>query len=113
LLLNTEERRDKVRKLMADLDARFNELVWNHPAKLSKLQHYRPSVIPDFWKQYDELDERCLNYLEGKIEWEERALQLDFTEQFKIPFPTLHHECDVQTFARELYIWLALHVKDL
>ena len=112
-LLNHEERLNKIRKLISDLDARFNELLWSHPAKISKLEHYKPSVIPQFWTQYHELDERCSDYLEGKIEWEGDSLQMEFVEGTTVVFPRLEVDRDVQNFARDLYCWLALQVKDL
>ena len=111
-MLNQEERLGKIRKLTSDLDARFNELLWNHPARISKLEHYKPSVIPDFWTRYAELDNRLSDYLEGKIEWEEDAIQMDFTKS-GVAFPVVDIQPDVQNYARELYCFLALAVKDL
>ena len=111
-MLNTEERLTKIRTLTKNLDDRFNELLWNHPAKVSKLEHYKPSIIPEFWTRYLELDNRLSDYLEGKIEWEEDSIQMDFTSQ-GIPSPTIDIPRDVQNYTREMFCWIALQVKDL
>lgn len=112
-LLTQEERKEKIRKLTANLSARFNEMLWNDPAKVSKLEHYKPTVLTEFWLKHEELDKRCLDYLEGKIEWEGDSMQMDFTEKFSVPFPILEVERDVQNFERDLYVWLSSQIKDL
>lgn len=112
-MLNTEQRLEKIRALTKNLTDRFNELLWNNPAKVSKLEHYKPSVIPEFWTRYAELDTRLSDYLEGKIEWEEEAIQMDFTAEGKFPLPVVDVSRDVQNYARELFCWIALQVKDL
>ena len=51
--------------------------------------------------------------LAGKIEWEGDSLPMEFVEGTTVVFPRLEVDRDVQNFARDLYCWLALQVKDL
>jgi hypothetical protein len=112
-MLNAEERKDKIRTLTKNLADRFNEILWSHPAKMSKLQKYRPSIISDFWTKYDELDKRLADYLNGSIEWEDASFQMEFTKDSAVPFPVLDVQPDVANFSRDLYCWIVLQANNV
>lgn len=111
-LLNAEERKAKIKKFITDLSARFSELVWGSVAKTERLARLKPNVSDEFWKRWDELDKRCAGYLEGKIDWAGDSMQMEFTES-NVPYPRLEVDRDVENYGRDLYVWLALQVKDL
>ena len=112
-LLNVEERKDKIRKLIANLNARANEMLWSDPLKVERMKRYKPTSLEEFWKRWDELDARCAEYLEGKIEWAGDSMQMEFMPESGVPYPVLKVDRDVENFARDLFCWMALEVQAL
>lgn len=112
-LLSIDERKKKVRQWVYHLDRSFNELLWDHPSKLDKLNRLKPNVIEEFWKRYDEFDQRCIEYIDGKIEWDGDVIQMEIMPLTKVHFPVLETDRDVESFSREIFTWLVLQVKDL
>lgn len=111
-LLNEEERKNKIRKLISDLNTRANEMLWGDPLKLERMKRYKPSVLEKFWKEWDELDKRCGEYLRGEIDWEGDSLPMEFTSTGQ-EFPVLEVDRDVQNFARNLFCWMVLETASL
>lgn len=112
-LHDTKERLTKIRTFIANLDARFNELLWNNPTRVAKLERFKPTLIAEFWTRYAELDVRCSDYLEGKIDWARDSLQMQFTPLANAPYPVLEIDRDVENYGRDLFCWLVLQLKDL
>lgn len=113
MLLNVEERKEKIRKLVSNLNARANEMLWADPLKTERMKRYKPTVLEEFWKKWDELDVRCKEYIDGKIEWAGDSFQMELMPMSKTPFPVLTVDRDVENYARDLFCWMAVQVKDL
>lgn len=111
-MLTTDERKEKIRKLIANLSARFNELLWADSLKFYRTIKYKPSFFAEFWKRWDELDARCADYLENKIEWAGDCFQMEFTSTGH-QLPTLAVDRDVECYARDLFSWAVAETKGL
>ncbi len=112
-LLTTEERQEKIRKFINELSARFSETFWNNTKKIAAIRKYKPDVLEEFNKRWDELDKRCKEYLDGKIDWEGDHFQMEFTPRAKVPYPVLEVDRDVVNYGRELFVWFGNQTKDL
>ena len=113
MLLNVEERKEKIRVLVTNLNARANEILWSDPLKTERMKRYRPTVIEEFWRKWDELGVRCKEYLDGKIDWAGDSFQMELMPISKTLVPVLAVERDVENYGRDLFCWFALQVKDL
>lgn len=111
-MLTTDERKDKIRKLIGDLSARLNEMLWSDSLKFYRAIKYRPSFFVEFWKRWDDLDARCAEYLRGEIDWDGDCFQMDFTSTGH-EFPVLRVERDVHCYALDLFSWAVLETKGL
>lgn len=112
-LLTVDERKDKIRKFVGDLSDRFSEMFWNVPTKIEAIRRYKPDVLEEFNRRWDELDKRCAEYLKGEIDWDGEALQMEFTPEYKVPYPVLEVDRDVQNYGRDLFAWFVMQTKDL
>lgn len=111
-MIEIEERKEKIRRLNSNLTARFNEMVWNDPKKLARLKRLKPNVMEELWKRWDELEIRCAEYLDSKIEWSGDSIQMEFTSTGQ-PNPSLDIQRDVENYGRDLFCWMVLQVKDI
>lgn len=111
-LLDVEERKEKIRKFITDLSGRFSELLWNDKPKTARLARLKPSVAKEFWERWDELNKRCREYLDGKIEWAGGSMQMEFTSTGQ-SYPRLVVDRDVENYGRDLFVWTVAQTKDL
>src|ERR1035438_7003757 len=88
------EKQQKICKYVENLSKRFDEVLWNHPAKQARLSRFKPEFEKEFWKRWDELDVRFKEYLDGQIEWDVPPLHLT-TIPPSIPVFDFHEYRDV------------------
>lgn len=112
-LLNMEERKDKVRKLIGNLSDRFSEMFWNKPEVINRIKQFRPILLEEFGQRWDELDRRCKDYIDGKIDWEGDVLQMEFMPLTGAEFPRLEIDRDVANYGRDLLVWFFSQTKYL
>lgn len=112
-LLDTDHRKEKVRNYIGHLSYMFNEIFWRDKGKVARVDKYKPTFMPAFYAKWDELDRRCLEYIEGKIEWDGETWQMEMMPLSKVPYPRLEIERDVLNYGRDLFCWFTANVKDL
>jgi hypothetical protein len=115
--MDTEERKNKIRLLVGNLTNRFNELLWECPDKLERLKVFKPGFEKEFWKRWDELDNRFVEYLDGKIEWDGYYQQLELKTFAPHNPPVLmdasHFDRDIEGYSADLFAWVVLQTKSL
>jgi hypothetical protein len=111
-LLGKEERKDKIRKFVADLSKKFNEHLFDNQEKLILLKKLKPTVEEEFWQRMDKLDALCLDYLKGDIPWDGDEIGMDVLPT-GVLYPTLEIQMTPQNYGRDLFCWLVLQTKDL
>lgn len=110
-LLDTEQRKNKIRELTAQLSDRFNSVL-KSTNKMSALRRLKPDVLVKYNDSWDELDKRFSEYLAGEIEWEGDSFQMEMTAH-GFPYPRLVVDRDVQNFARDFFAWFILQTQKL
>lgn len=112
-LLDLDKRKEKIRELTTDLSERFAQLAFNDIQKIEKLNRLRPAMMDEFWKRWEEFNDRCLQYLKGEIEWSGDSLQMEMMPLSGVLVPKLVVDRDVENYGGDLFVWFALQVKDL
>ena len=113
LFMTTEEKQKQITQYVANLSARFNEILWDYPSKVAKLARFKPSFKEDFWKRWDELDKRFREYLDGKIEWEAEPLYVTEVLPGIAGFDYDHTMRDVVGCAVDLLAFVLTETKSL
>lgn len=112
-ILTADERKEKIRINVAHLSSRFNEVLWHSKEKLIRIEGLKPNFMPEFYERWNELDKRYREYIDGKIDWDGTTTQMEFMPLSKAPYQRIEIDRDVENYARDLYCWFALQVKDL
>lgn len=112
-LLDTTERKEKIRDHVKHLSDRFNEGLWGSKEKKERMERMKPNFIAEFYERWDELDKRYKEYLDGKIEWDGESTQMVLMPQCNVAYPSIEIDRDVLNYGRDLFCWFELQIKDL